>query len=115
MQKNLTPVSTLAMTLAKVDEVEPDKEYVDRLLNTATKIREFEIQEGIDSEEYEDLATLVSKYIEEADEVTLSAYEVEGAINLIFKMCETLTDPKEIMDHMRVARDLRYVWYAFHE
>lgn len=111
-----TTISTekiLAMTLAKLSEQCPDTDYIEQLRKTAEMMREFECEEESDSEDIEDFDTLCEKYSMLEDELDPSYYDIEEAISRIFEMCDTLADAKEVMAHMRVARELRFVWYPF--
>ena len=36
--------------------------------------------------------------------------EMENTIHWIYRMCDKLDDPKEIMQHVRTAREMIHVW-----
>ena len=99
------------MTLVKLEETIPSKAYMEQLRATAEKLQEYERKECAEADNTDDFDAFYDKYLILFDELELSYDDLENAISKIFEMCDTLTEVREVMQHMKVARELRFIWY----
>lgn len=65
---------------------------------------------GLDGSVMEEFRQEVAKAEDSSWADGIPYQDAENARDLIYEMCDRLTDPKEIMRHVRNASEMLYVW-----
>lgn len=105
-------INTICQTALRVIEVsEPgeENELVNRLGQNADAIAE---QYGLEPEVMEGYHALITATIKKAEleEQGITISDVEQAKEMIYALCDNLTEPKKIMEHVRTADEMLAMW-----
>lgn len=105
-------INTICQTALRViDTTEPREEndLVDRLGQTAEAIAEHYGMESEVMEGYHALITAAKIKAEFNDQGVCFA-DVDQAKEMIYALCDNLSEPKKIMEHVRTADEMLAVW-----
>lgn len=105
-------IQTICKTAVTVwDTLDEDgADLMERLEQTAAAIcQHFGLEERV-MEEYRSTMDAIRR-LEIQTECAMSYHELEEARELTYALCDRLSDPKEIMGHVRTVLEMTEVWY----
>lgn len=109
IRKHINTICVTAITVLETLGNDEDYDLVDRLTQTAEAIATHYEMEPELMEGYHALIKAARKKVELNNEGFRFA-DAEQAKEMIYALCDNLTNPKEIMNHVRTADEMIAVW-----
>lgn len=109
IRKHINTICVTAITVLETLGNDEDYDLVDRLTQTAEAIATHYEMEPELMEEFHSLINAARKKAN-LDEKHFRFNDVEQTKEMIYALCDNLTDPKEIMNHVRTADEMIAVW-----
>lgn len=109
IRKHINTICRTALAIIEMLDIDEESDLVDRLGETAKAIATHYEMEPELMEGYHALIEAARKKSELNREGFLFA-DAEHAKEMIYALCDNLTDPKEIMSHVRTADEMIAVW-----